>query len=102
MIGRGHIRGAVPSASAISDLGTLQAQVRRLHDQVDNMQREQTEIWRELATASRRDAPREQRAERRRDPGNKYAARGWASNRDELFHEYDSRHDEVTRRGGGY
>ena len=90
------------SVSTSSDLGTLQAQVRRLQDQVDNVQRKQSDLWRELAIAGRCDAPREQRAERRRDPGNEYAARGWASNRDELYHDYDSRHDEVTRRGGGY
>ena len=102
VIGRGHIRGAGPSTAAISDLNTLQAQVRRLQDQVDNVQREQSDLWREFAIAGRRDAPREQRVERRRDPGNEYAARGWASNRDELYHDYDSRHDEVARRGGGY
>ena len=85
-----------------SDLATLQAQVRRLQDQVDNVQREQTDLWRELATMNRRDAPKEQRTERHRDPGNEYAARGWASNRDELYHEYDSRHDEVAHRSEGY
>ena len=102
VIGRGHIRGAGPSTTASSDLSTLQAQVRRLQDQVDNVQREQSDLWRELAISGRRDAPREQRVERRRDTGNEYAATGWASNRDELYHDYDSRHDEVARRGGGY
>ena len=102
VIGRGHIRGAGPGPSTNSDTSTLQAQVRRLQDQVDNLQREQSDIWREMAIMGRRDAPKEQRAERRRDPGGDYAARGWASNRDELYREYDPRHDEVARRGGGY
>ena len=83
-------------------MSALQAQFRRLQDQVDNVQRKQADIWRELAVTNRRDAPKEQRVERRRDPGSDYAARGWASNRDELYHEYDPRHDEVARRGGGY
>ena len=102
VVGRGHIRGAVVANTVGPDISPLQAQVRRLQEQVENLQREQADVWRELATASRRDAPREHRAERRRDPGNDYAARGWASNRDELYHEYDPRHDEVARRGGGY
>ena len=102
VIGRGHIRGAAPVPSTGPDTSPLQAQVRRLQEQVENLQREQTDLWRELAIMGRRDAPKEQRAERRRDPGSEYAARGWASNRDELYREYDPRHHEVARRGGGY
>ena len=56
VIGRGHIRGANPGTCAGSDVSPLQAQVRRLQDQVENIQREQTDIWRELVTANRRDA----------------------------------------------
>ena len=55
-------------------------------------------MWRELLTVSRRDAAREQRVESRRE----VAPRGWATNHDEMFNDYNPRHDEVARRGGGY
>ena len=44
VIGRGHIRGAGPGPSTNSDTSAMQAQVRRLQDQVDNVQREQSDI----------------------------------------------------------
>ena len=44
VIGRGDIRGADPGPSTSSDTSALQAQVRRLQYQVDNVQREQSDI----------------------------------------------------------
>ena len=99
VVERGRIRGlSAPGPTTTGDMTNLQAQVRRLQDQVDNLQREQTDLWRELLATTRRDAPREQRVEPRRES----AQRGWASNRDELFNDYNPRHDENARRGGGY
>jgi len=99
VVGRNRIRGTSgPSTLPGVDVAGLQSQIRRLQDQVDNLQREHTDMWRELLAATRRDAPREQRVELRRDA----ASRGWASNRDELFTDYNPRHDENARRGGGY
>ena len=80
------------------DVVNLQSLVRRLQDQVDNLQREHTDMWRELLAVTRRDAPCEQRVEPRRET----SPRGWTSNRDEFFNDYNPQHDEVARHGGGY
>ena len=99
VVGRGRSRApSGPSSVATVDVVNLQSLVRRLQDQVDNLQREHTDMWRELLAVTRRDASREQRVDSRREA----AQRGWASNRDELFNDYNPRHDEVARRGGGY
>ena len=98
VVGRGRIRApSSPSSPATVDVANLQSLVRRLQDQVDNLQREHTDMWCELLAVTRRDAPREQRVEPRRES----AQRGWTSNRDELFTDYNPRHDENARRGGG-
>ena len=75
----------------------------RLQDQLDNVRREQPDMWREILSAARRDAPMEQcDVCRSGESAQAHSNRGWASNREELFTGYEPRYDEVARRGGGY
>ena len=101
VLGRRRTRGDLgPLASTSELVGQHSVSIRRLQDQVSSLQRYQEDLWRELA--SLRDAQREHRAEPHgeREHGQAAASRGWASNRDELFTDYHSRHDETARRGG--